>query len=369
MRYLLNVPLAIALASLASVFNDVVVSAVPHAGDAAIGTAYAILFGTMLGWLMLAVVMVGCGAIGRLPRPAPRGFAGAMVAATGFLALILIALLPIGIATELNATAIYGSAQTSPARLVAFGLPLVLVCYAGWMINVPATHRAERAAAHGVALGALGMLCLVAAVVSARELGRQAEQARADAAVVQRQEEAEAQQVRRNFATLTDAEPLASWVAYVGYNVPDDVRIEALRRVAARPMLEAEVVRMLADSNSNWSDEALSLIARLDFRPSDALVAPVRDALAAMAMQVTEASKEVTFERDRWFDREAQRLNVALAVAEKMADSTGADLRDAIDGLVRAAALFAGSETERSFAAKSAEAKAHIGAILAERPH
>lgn len=370
MRYWLNIPLAIAAISLATVFNDVVVSAVPHAGDAAIGAAYATFFGLILGWLMLVVVVVGCGAIGGLAWPALRGFTGAVVAAIGFAVIILIALLPLGIATDLNGTARYGSSQASAARLVAFGLPLIVSIYAGWMINVPAIHRANRTAPHGAALGAIGLLCLVAAFVSVRELGRQDEQTRADAAVARQREDEEAQQVRRNFAALTDADPLASWDAYVGFNVPDDVRVAALRRITARPTLEAELVRMLADSNWNWSDEALSLIVRLDFRPSEGLVVSIHAALDAMAAQLTEASREVTFERDRWFDREAyRRLTMALAVADKMADITGADMRNAIDELVAAAALFAGSEAERLFMAEAAKTKAHIGATLEKRTH
>src|SRR5690242_6957251 len=123
MRYWLNVPLAILAVSLATVFNDVVISAVPHAGDAAVGAAYATFFGTMLGWLMLIVVVAGCGAGGGLPWLALRGVTGATVAAMAFLLIMLVALLPLIIATDLNAIARYGSSQASAARLVAFGLP------------------------------------------------------------------------------------------------------------------------------------------------------------------------------------------------------------------------------------------------------
>ena len=147
--------------------------------------------------------------------------------------------------------------------------------------------------------------------------------------------------------------------------MPEDVRLEALRRVAARPALEAELVVMLADSNWNWSDEALSLVVRLDFRPSEGFVVTIHDALMTMAGQLTTASREVTFERDMWFDREAsRRLTLALEVAEKIAVSTGADVRDAIDALVAAASLFAGSDAERLFLSKAAETKARIGAAL-----
>jgi hypothetical protein len=369
MRYLLNLPLVIALAALAMVFDTAVLSRSPGGGDAALGAAYAELFGTFLVWFMLGLVLAACGAMGGLRWPAARGFAGCMIALMGFGFIVVLALQPLGIAMELHAVRQFGTTQTAAARLAAFGLPFVLMLYAAWMINAPAANR-EQPAAHGIALGAIGLLCLVAAVVSAREMGRQAEQAQADAAAIRRQEDEQSQQVRRVFATLTDADPLLSWDAYVGYSVPDDVRIEALRRVAVRPTLEADLTRALADSNWNWSDEALSLIVRLPFQPSAGLVQPVHAALADMAAQLMQASREVTYEHDKWLDDyQTFRLATALQVAEKMADAAGADLRNDIDAIARAVALFPKSETARSFPAKAAETKAHIAKILAARRH
>src|SRR5262249_47951886 len=136
---------------------------------------------------------------------------------------------------------------------------------------------------HRVALAVTGLLCLVAVVVSFRELQRMDEVAQVDAATAQHQAEQEAEQQRRAFATLTDADPLAAWDAYLSDVVPADVRAEALRRIAARPQLEAELARALASDNGNWSAEALSLIVRVPFVPSASIVPPVRDAVAAYA--------------------------------------------------------------------------------------
>jgi uncharacterized membrane protein len=54
MRYLINLPLIIAFASFAEVFDTTILSHTPRGGDAALGAAYAIFFGTFLTWIMLA---------------------------------------------------------------------------------------------------------------------------------------------------------------------------------------------------------------------------------------------------------------------------------------------------------------------------
>ena len=52
MRYLINLPLIIAFASFAEVFDTTILSHTPRGGDAALGAAYAIFFGTFLTWIM-----------------------------------------------------------------------------------------------------------------------------------------------------------------------------------------------------------------------------------------------------------------------------------------------------------------------------
>jgi hypothetical protein len=201
-----------------------------------------------------------------------------------------------------------------------------------------------------------------------RELGRQAREAQADAAAISREADAQADQQRRDFATLTDADPLFGWSAYLSDNVPPDVRAEARRRIAARPQTEADLAQALASDNGNWSAEALWLIVKLPITPSRALVSPVRDMLAAFAEQLTLESKDVASDGGkRLDDYPSYRLEVILQVAERLAESAGADLRDSIDGVVRAVALYPKSDTAHWFPAKAADAKARIGKTLATR--
>jgi hypothetical protein len=268
---------------------------------------------------------------------------------------------------ESNAARMFGASQATLSRVVAFGLPFVLLLYALWVVNAPAVKR-DAPAFHGAALGAVALLCLVAAVVSVRELGRQAREAQADAAAISREADAQADQQRRDFATLTDADPLFRWSAYLSDNVPPDVRAEARRRIAARPQTEVDLAQALASDNGNWSAEALWLIVKLPITPSRALVSPVRDMLAAFAEQLTLESKDVASDGGkRLDDYPSYRLEVILQVAERLAESAGADLRDSIDGVVRAVALYPKSDTAHWFPAKAADAKARIGKTLATR--
>ena len=66
MRYLLNLPLFIAFLSTARAFI-VAAASVHRGGDAGLGAAYEIAFETVIGWLMLAIVLGACGAMGGLP--------------------------------------------------------------------------------------------------------------------------------------------------------------------------------------------------------------------------------------------------------------------------------------------------------------
>ena len=163
----------------------------------------------------------------------------------------------------------------------------------------------------------VGLLCIVGAVVSMRELGREAKVEQAQAAANAREADAQADQIRQQFSKLSNSNSFAAWYSYATYNVPDDVRIEALRRIAARPQLEAELGEALASDNGNWSEAALALIVRLPFTPSASLVAPVRSAISAYTGHLVEALRYVT-DGDERIDEYMS--DVVLKVAIQLAE-------------------------------------------------
>jgi hypothetical protein len=239
MRYLINLPLVIAFASLVEVFDTTLLSRTPRGGDAALGAAYAIFFGTFLTWIMLAFVVAACGAIGGFRWPRARGFAGLMVALIGYSAIVFIALQPLGIAMESNAARMFGASQAALSRGVAFGLPFILLLYAVWIVNAPAAKR-DAPAFHGAALGAVALLCLVAAVVSVRELGRQPGSAGGCGCNQPRSRCTS----RSATARLRDASPTLIRCSVECLSQRQRAfrrRAEARRRIAARPQIEADL--------------------------------------------------------------------------------------------------------------------------------
>jgi hypothetical protein len=362
-RYLINVPLFIAFVSLAHVF-DVTVLSGAYGG----GTAYEVVLEIGIGWIMLAVVIASCGAMGGFPWPRVRGAGGFMVGLLAYGGIVFVSLTPLGIAMETDASiAGWGIDQAPAARLVAFGLPLVLLLYAGWIVNAPAVSRDSRTL-HGVALGMVGLLCCGGAVVSMREMVHEDRKAQAEAVAADQAKDEHVAAQRRELAALTDASPLIAWDAYAGDNVASDVREEALRRLAARPQLEADLSEALASDNENWSAEALRLIVRVPFAPSAALAQPVRDAIDSYTDRLMRESNIADRDGDKRLDYyEGYTLGVILKVAERMADSAGVDLSGSIDAVARAVALYPRSDVAHSFPAQEGAAKSRVGQILASR--
>ena len=366
MRYLLNLPLFIGFIATARACFVAVLSGPLGGGDAGLGTAYEMLFETAMTWIMLAILMPAGGAMGGYRWPAARGFAGFMVGLMAFGALLLVSLAALGIALELGTGTEWGAGQVASARLVAFGLPFVVIFYVGWIVNAPLLSR-NAPEVHGGVLGVAGLLCVVALVVAVREMARESGQAQVTAAANNREEEAKADAIRRDLAKLTDADSLFAWNAYLGGNVPPDVQAEAMRRVAARPRLETELAEVLRNvGNYPWSQEGLSLVVRLPFKPSPALAEPVRVAIGGIADRLTREAKDVTYDGDKRIDRyERYTIDDVLAVAERMAETAGVDLGDSIDAVVRAVALYPKSEAAREYPAKAVAARKHIARLLA----
>jgi hypothetical protein len=217
-------------------------------------------------------------------------------------------------------------------------------------------------------LGATCVLVAAGAVVSVQELARWNKEAEGRAAVERQQEDEKAAEHRRKFEALTDTDTLMTWHQYTYHASPDDIRLEALRRIAARPDLEAELLAVLNSENDLWAAEGVRLVADLPFVPSATLAGAVRKRLDAYAADLREGAKTVTYEGDKRLDYyERSRLSESLAASRRLAEAVGADLRPQIAALQQAVALYPKSDTAGHFPGEAQAAVKEIATILAKR--
>ena len=101
-----------------------------------------------------------------------KGAAGVVAGLTAFVGLLLVVLPAIGIAMEHGSASRWGMGQMASARIVAFGLPFLIVLYCGWIVNAPMPSR-DAPPIHAGALGMGGLLCVIAFVVMGREMARE----------------------------------------------------------------------------------------------------------------------------------------------------------------------------------------------------
>lgn len=353
-----------------------------HASEANMGEGFLILFAIFFTWLLLAVALAVCAGVGSFKFLPASGAGAAVIMLVGFAVIVAVDLLPIGMALELTTDNIAATDRSTFIQigLAAFGLPLALALYAAWVINAPEGLGDLPALRYG-ALATIGLLCLVAAGTSLQEMGRWDQAIQAGAAARVQQEAENVQETRRAFAALTDANSLLDWDIYVGYNVPPDIRAEALRRIALRPQLEAELTEALASDNTLWTREILRLVATVPFQPSAALEQPLRAALAVITEEVRARSTATRYRvneevpDDRAIDNyegyslqsPSGTLQSTLIVAERMA-AAGVDMRDTIDAMAQAAVLSRKSDAAKYFPAQAAAAKERIAKILAAHP-
>jgi hypothetical protein len=368
MRYLLNVPLLFAVLVGCWVAYLILFAAPAPGSDRSMSEGFTMVVANILCWLALAIVLACCAGMGEFNWLPVQGSTAVVVTLLGCAAIVLVSLLPIGITWEDNAALKWGIDQVGTARLAALGLPLVLALYAVWVVNAPAALRGSLVL-HYAALLTIFALCVVASIVSIRELARWDKAAQADAVTRQQVETDKMQERRQAFAALTDAEPLLAWDEYVSAQLPEDVRIEALRRIGLRPNIDAELAEALTTDNTLWTREALSLVANVPFKPSPVLEKPVRDALAIITEEIRQrATAADNRDGDKAVDYyETSTLRACLGAAERMADSPGSDLRDRLDQLQQVVALYPKSDAARSFPAQLAAAKARIAERLAAR--
>jgi hypothetical protein len=367
MRYLLNLPLLGALLC-GGLVAHLTLLATPRGGDAGLGAAFALTFGGIFFWILVAITVLGCALAGGFEWIAAEGTGSRfMLVLMGFGAIALIAFLPFGIAIETAGR--IESARWSPAtiwasRAAGLGLPILLLAYAAWLINAPEPDRALPAVRFA-ALAGIGALMIAGAVVSIQELSRWNRDSMAKMAAQRAVEDEKALAHRRAFEALTDADPLLAWNQYTYHSSPDDIRLEAMRRIAARPNLDAELIAVLASENENWAAEGVRYVAELSFSPSPALAEAVRQRLDAYAKQLADGAKVVTYDGDKRLDYyERSQLREALAAARRLAEVPGADLRPQVEALQRAVVLYPKSEMAGQFPREAAETQKYIAARL-----
>lgn len=371
MRYLVNIPLIGSVLLGWTLFHMTILTTPPRGGDAGLGFAYGLVFTIAFFLIAFVITVIGCALTGGFDwLPVEGGGARFLVVLLGFAAIIAAWLLPIGIAMETAGR--LQDERWSPAvilasRVIGFGLPLLLLAYMAWVINASDEIRYATAPRHA-ALGLIGIFAFGAAAVSAQELMRWNRLDVAKQAAEKAEEDEKAVAHRRAFEALTDADPLLKWYEYTSYASPEDIRLEAMRRVAARPRIDVELIGVLGSENPLWAAEGVRFVDQLAITPSPALADAVRKRLDTYAKDLGDGAKIVTYDGDKRLDYyEQSKLRDALAAARKLAKTANADLRGQIDALKQAVALYPKSDTARVFPREADEAKKEIAATLAKR--
>jgi hypothetical protein len=391
MRYLLNAPLALA-AFCQIAFASLVLMQGPWAGweDGPSRGAMAYILVVTAAWSLLPLLAAALAAAvftDAFDRPpAFRGRRAALVLGT-LLAAAAIAGSMAAAIDESRAVNGHGFAGLGDplGAIAAIGgtvSPLVVVAWLFWLIDAPPRLRRavwpRRAALAALVLTAPGFFLGADALL--QEIAAQGKLA---AQYRQEEDKNEAENVA-NFASLTDGSPLSSWGAYATNNVyyaerfrkaQDEMRDQALKRIAVRPTLEADLAkdllsRDLYDSFARDSDIAFLLVARAPFAPSAALEAPLRDAMKRIAAEMRAAGpgKEWPGQSDvldSYISSSfAERLDASLPIAERMA-AVGVDLREALAELGDAAlAAYPQTKTALTYQKDVAAAEPVVAATL-----
>ncbi|MBV9014636.1 MAG: hypothetical protein JO058_03170 [Alphaproteobacteria bacterium] len=398
MKHLLNLPLGIAaLLQARFAYLALMPGPWPGWGDGPSrgAMAFIMLEAALLAWLPL--VITGAGAVFTdafdWTPPVRRGRRRAlMLAAVLVVALTIAMCMVVALASS---EAVGGSDFKAYRLLVPIAAlggslgPFALMAWLAWLINAPAPLR------HAVWPRRAVFAMLAATVVSGGIIGldslRQEIAAESKLAASYRSEENQNEaENAAHFASLTDASPLHSWGAYATNTVyyadrfrraEDEMKETALRRLAARPTLEADLAKDLVSSDDSYrdSDIAFLLVARVEFTPTAALETPLRSVMTRIGAEMRKASFG-----DKWPTKQgggedeildsyiksgfAERLTASVAIARRMAAGPGVDLRDALHELqATASAAYPNTRTAATYQRDVAAADREIAAALIAR--
>ncbi len=383
MKYLLNLPLALA-ALFQGWFAALVLMSGPWVGwqdgPSRGAMALAMLEPAVLCWLALLVAMLGAAFTDAFDwLPIARRWLRRLLLLGAALLVVALAVPCIGAAIE-GSAAVGGRGGAHLATLmllaappVAVLLPFILAGWLAWLIDVPPPRR-DAALPRWIGHGGLAVLLLVGGPLGTSMLADEIRSERAISAR-DRQDIAEREAtLTADFAGLTDQSPVHNWGAYATDDLERKDRREiALRRLAARPTLEADLAKDLVSSYARDSDIAFLLVARVQFTPGAVLEAPLRAAMARIAAEIRKAGFG-----DKWpgdavtldsYIRTgfAERLAASLVIARRMADA-GVDLRDALDELQSVAlAGYPKTKSAETYSRDVAAADKDIEAALSKR--
>jgi hypothetical protein len=320
--------------------------------NASFVTVYLTIFALYLLWILLAAILIVA---------AIRGTAPAWIKIASGL------LYPLSAAAayvpSFYASPFFASSAYSPR--VALGLTLLPPLLAAYALLVVRFPNAASPVKSAVILGIAGVLSIGQLGIVAAGL-LPSEQARNEQA---RQEDAK---FAADFANLTDASPLGEWSFYAvdDYHAAKPWREAALQRLARRPTLQADLARDLVSSDHNYADRAFLLVACVEFRPSAALEAPLRSAMARITTEIRNRFAVPWSGDNDTLDsvirgEYAERLAASLVIATRMADSAGVDLRDGLRTLESAATgTFRETKTAETYRRDVAAAEPKIEALL-----
>jgi hypothetical protein len=378
-KYLLNLPLGLA-ALLQAWFTSLVLMPGPWAGwsdgpsRGAMGLV--MLEPVAFAWLLLlpvAAAAVFAGAFDWLPVRRRRW---QLALASGGSVALLILTVPC-VVVAIGSSAAVGGGDTQPfsrvlagsATIAATLVPLIVMAWLAWLIDVPARLR-HAALPRRVSLGALALTALTGGILGSDMLRDEIVSYRDTVERYRQMDDERDVAIRSGFAKLTDASPLRGWVGYTDRFTPSDIRQAALRGLAARPTLEPDLIAALDQPDADLADNTLLVVAALPFQPSAALEAPLRAEIGRTARKIRTvrepgSGNDFGSYLDDFFE---ERLAAMLVVANKIADSAGVDLSDALRDVQSAiAAAYPDSKSAKTYPRQVASTATHIEAALAAR--
>ena len=249
-------------------------------------------------------------------------------------------------------------------------VPFVVIGWLAWLIDAPPHLRDAAPFRLAVAIG-LAIAVISGGIIGGEALSDEIRVSRATAERYREWEDADKATLNAEYAKAGDADRLFSWRRYTDRFAPKDIRQAALQRLARRPTLETDLAAALASGDADESDYALFLVQQVQFTPTVALEAPLREAISRISRKIRTvrepgSGNDFGSYLDDWF---GEHLAAALAAARKMADGPGVDLRSSLHELQDAViATYPDSKAAKSYPKQVAALEKHIDSALAAHP-